>query len=245
MFQLQGKKVVLTGASGGLGEGIASAFIAQGATVALSGTRQDVLEQLAQKLGEKALLLPCNLKNWEETEKLVSQAEELMGQVDILINNAGITRDGLLIRMKDDDFHEVLAVNLEAPFRLMRAVMRGMIKRRWGRIINITSIVGITGNPGQANYAAAKAGIIGLSKSVAAEVASRHITVNCIAPGFMISPMTEQLSESQKATLLSTIPMGRMGTTNDIAAACVFLASEEASYITGQTLHINGGMAMI
>jgi 3-oxoacyl-[acyl-carrier protein] reductase len=245
MFQLNGKKVVLTGASGGLGEGIAKALIAQGATVALSGTRREALEKLAADLGSQALVLPCNLKNLEEVDTLIPQAEEMMGQVDILVNNAGITRDNLFMRMKDEEFREVITVNLEAPFRLMRSVIRGMIKRRWGRIINITSIVGITGNPGQANYAASKAGIIGLSKSVAAEVASRNITINCIAPGFMTSPMTEQLTDIQKEKLLANIPMGKMGAAMDIAAACVFLASEEAGYMTGQTLHLNGGMAMI
>ncbi len=245
MFSLQGKKIVVTGATGGLGEGIVHALAAQGATIAITGTRQEALQKIANEIGDNVIPMPCDLKNGEDIENLIVHAEKTLGQIDILINNAGITRDNLFMRMKDEEWDEVLTVNLEAPFRLMRAVIRGMIKRRWGRIINITSVVGVTGNPGQANYAASKAGIIGLSKSLAAEVASRNITVNCIAPGFMTSPMTEQLSDAQKEKLTASIPMNKMGSPKDIAAACVFLSSEEAGYMTGQTMHINGGMAMI
>lgn len=245
MFNLSGKKVLLTGATGGLGQKIAETFIAQGATVGLCGTRETELEKLVQTLGAAAYALPCNLTNAESVDNLIADAESHLGHIDILINNAGITRDNLMMRLKDEDYKDVMMVNLEAPFRLSRAVLRGMIKRRWGRIINITSIVGVTGNPGQSNYAAAKAGIIGMSKSLAAEVATRNITVNCIAPGFMVSPMTDKLSDIQKDKLLASIPMNKMGAAEDIAASCIFLASDEAHYITGQTLHVNGGMLMV
>ncbi len=245
MFKLNGKKALITGASGGIGATIAKALHQQGAVVALSGTRREALEKVAQELKERVHILPCNLKNVEEVENLISQAEGIMEQVDILVNNAGITRDNLLMRMKDDEFSEVIDVNLGATFRLMRAAVKGMMKRRDGRIINITSIVGVTGNPGQANYCASKAGVIGMSKSLAQEIASRGITVNCVAPGFIQTPMTDVLPETHKEKLLTTIPQGRMGLPEEIAAGVAFLASAEAAYITGQTLHINGGMAMI
>lgn len=245
MFNLNGKKALITGASGGIGATIAKALHQQGAIVALSGTRREALDKVAQELKERVYVLPCNLKNAEEVENLIPQAEGVMEQVDILVNNAGITRDNLMMRMKDDEFSEVIDVNLGATFRLMRAVLKGMMKRREGRIINITSIVGITGNPGQANYCASKAGVIGMSKSLAQEIASRGITVNCVAPGFIQTPMTNVLPEAHKEKLLTTIPQGRMGLPEEIAAGVAFLASAEAAYITGQTLHINGGMAMI
>jgi len=245
MFNLNGKKALITGASGGIGATIAKALHQQGAIVALSGTRREALDKVAQELKERVYVLPCNLKNAEEVENLIPQAEGVMEQVDILVNNAGITRDNLMMRMKDDEFSEVIDVNLGATFRLMRAALKGMMKRREGRIINITSIVGITGNPGQANYCASKAGVIGMSKSLAQEIASRGITVNCVAPGFIQTPMTDVLPEAHKEILLTTIPQGRMGLPEEIAAGVAFLASAEAAYITGQTLHINGGMAMI
>ncbi len=245
MFDLTGKKALVTGASGGIGAQIARALHAQGATVALSGTRVAPLEALASELGERALVVPGNLADAAATEKLAKDAEAALGQIDILVNNAGLTRDQLALRMKDDDWQSVLDVNLTAAFRLSRAVLRGMMKRRWGRIIGITSIVGVTGNPGQANYAASKAGMIGMSKSLAAEVASRGITVNCVAPGFITTAMTDALNSEQKDKLLTAIPSGRMGEPGEIAAGVVYLASEEAAYVTGQTLHINGGMAMI
>ena len=245
MFDLTGKKALVTGASGGIGASIARALHAQGATVALSGTRVGPLEELAADLGERAKVVPGNLADAAATEQLAKDAEAALGQVDILVNNAGLTRDQLALRMKDDDWQSVIDVNLTAAFRLSRAVMRGMMKRRWGRIIGITSIVGVTGNPGQANYAASKAGMIGMSKSLAAEVASRGITVNCVAPGFITTAMTDALNGEQKEKLLTNIPAGRMGEPGEIAAGVVYLASEEAAYITGQTLHINGGMAMI
>ncbi|MBN9342856.1 MAG: 3-oxoacyl-[acyl-carrier-protein] reductase [Caedibacter sp. 38-128] len=245
MFNLNGKKALITGASGGIGATIAKALHQQGAIVALSGTRREALDKVAQELKERVYVLPCNLKNAEEVENLIPQAEGVMEQVDILVNNAGITRDNLMMRMKDDEFSEVIDVNLGATFRLMRAALKGMMKRREGRIINITSIVGITGNPGQANYCASKAGVIGMSKSLAQEIASRGITVNCVAPGFIQTPMTDVLPEAHKEKLLTTIPQGRMGLPEEIAAGVAFLASAEAAYITGQTLHINGGMAMI
>ncbi len=245
MFNLNGKKALITGASGGIGATIAKALHQQGAVVALSGTRREALEKVAQELKERVHILPCNLKNVEEVENLIPQAEAIMEQVDILVNNAGITRDNLLMRMKDDEFSEVIDVNLEATFRLMRAAVKGMMKRRDGRIINITSIVGVMGNPGQANYCASKAGVIGMSKSLAQEIASRGITVNCVAPGFIQTPMTDVLPETHKEKLLATIPQGRMGLPEEVAAGVAFLASAEAGYITGQTLHINGGMAMI
>ncbi len=245
MFDLTGKTALVTGASGGIGKDIARALVAAGATVALSGTRREALEALAAEIGGTTHILPCNLADREETEKLAPAAEAAMGGVDILVNNAGITRDGLFMRMKDEDWETVLNVNLTSAFRLSRAVLRGMMKKRFGRIIGITSVVGVTGNPGQGNYAAAKAGMIGMSKSLAAEVASRGVTVNCVAPGFIESPMTDALNDAQKERILAAVPAGRLGTGADVAAAVVYLASAEAGYVTGQTLHVNGGMAMI
>jgi 3-oxoacyl-[acyl-carrier protein] reductase len=245
MFDLTGLNALVTGATGGLGGAMARALHAQGATVAISGTRKEALEALAGELGARVHVLPCNLSDKDEVEALVPAAETALGQLDILVNNAGITRDGLFMRMKDEDWDQVLAVNLTSAFRLSRAALKGMMKRRFGRIIGITSVVGVTGNPGQGNYAASKAGMIGMSKSLAAEVATRNITVNCIAPGFIESPMTDVLNEKQKEAILSTIPAARLGSGDDIAAALVYLASREAGYITGQTLHVNGGMAMI
>jgi 3-oxoacyl-[acyl-carrier protein] reductase len=224
---------------------MARALHKQGATVALSGTRREALEALAGELGSRVHILPCNLADKDEVEGLVPAAEAAMGQLDILVNNAGITRDGLFMRMKDEDWEQVLNVNLTSAFRLSRAALKGMMKRRFGRIVGITSVVGVTGNPGQGNYAASKAGMIGMSKSLAAEVATRNITVNCIAPGFIASPMTDVLNDKQKEAILSTIPAARLGEGEDIAAALVYLSSREAGYITGQTLHVNGGMAMI
>lgn len=249
MFQLTDQTALITGASGGIGSAIAAAFYAQGATIAISGTREDALQSLAAKLKEsgaknQVYVIPCNLSDSEAVEALFPKAEELMGKVDILVNNAGITRDNLSIRLKDEDWEQVLDVNLTSSFRLCRAALKSMMKRRNGRIINISSIVGVTGNPGQANYTAAKAGLIGLSKSLAQEVASRGITVNCIAPGFVTSSMTAALPETVKEKYLTTIPQGRMGTPEEIAAGAVYLASPEAAYVTGQTLHINGGMLM-
>lgn len=245
MFDLSGKTALVTGATGGIGGAIARALHAQGATVALSGTRVEKLEELAASLGERAFVTAANLADAASVAALVPAAEAAMGQVDILVNNAGLTRDTLAMRMKDEDWETVLQVNLTSSFQLARACLKGMMKRRHGRIISITSIVGVTGNPGQCNYAASKAGLIGMSKSLAAEVASRGITVNCVAPGFIATPMTDVLPEAQKEKLNAGIPMGRMGVSEDIAAATVFLASAEANYVTGQTLHVNGGMAMI
>tara|TARA_R110001606_G_scaffold319351_2_gene466226 strand:- start:2568 stop:3305 length:738 start_codon:yes stop_codon:yes gene_type:complete len=245
MFDLTGKNALVTGATGGLGQAIAKALHAQGATVALSGTRENVLQELAAELGTRAHVLPCNLSDAEAVDALPKQAAEAMGSMDILIANAGITRDQLLMRMKDDDWDMVLRVNLESYFRLCRAALRGMMKARWGRIVGITSVVGVTGNPGQTNYCASKAGMIGFSKSLAQEVASRGVTVNCVAPGFIASPMTDVLNEEQRKAILTKIPAGDLGTGDDIAAAIVYLASQEANYVTGQTLHVNGGMAMI
>lgn len=245
MFSLEGKKALVTGATGGLGSEIARALHAQGASVALSGTRADVLEALAKELGERTAVVPCNLSDAESVDALPKAASEALGGLDILISNAGVTRDQLLMRMKDEDWETVIKVNLEAHFRLCRAAMRGMMKSRWGRIIGITSVVGVTGNPGQANYAASKAGMIGFSKALAQEVASRGVTVNCVAPGFIASPMTDALTDDQKSAILTRIPAGDLGKGSDIAAACVYLASEEAGYVTGHTLHVNGGMAMI
>ncbi len=245
MFDLTGMNALVTGATGGLGGGIARALHAQGATVAISGTRADVLEALAKDLGDRVHVLPCNLGDAAQVEALVPGAEKAMGQLDVLVNNAGITRDGLFMRMKDEDWDQVISVNLTSAFRLSRACLRGMMKRRFGRIVSITSIVGVTGNAGQGNYAASKAGMIGMSKSLAAEVASRNITVNCVAPGFISSPMTDVLNEKQKDAIMGTIPAGRLGEGQDVAAAVVYLASREAGYVTGQTLHVNGGMAMI
>ncbi|MHA1544179.1 MAG: 3-oxoacyl-[acyl-carrier-protein] reductase [Alphaproteobacteria bacterium] len=245
MFELKGKKALVTGATGGLGAEIAKALAAQGAKVAISGTRVEKLEALAEEMGDAAIVIPANLSDMADVERLASEAIAKLEGIDILVNNAGVNRDTLLMRMSDDDWETVMKVNLQAAFKLSKAVMRPMMKARFGRIINITSIVGVTGNPGQANYAASKAGIIGFSKSMAQEVASRGITVNCLAPGFIESPMTAALTEAQKEKLLGAIPLGKMGLATDIAAGVVFLASDEASYITGQTLHINGGMAMI
>lgn len=245
MFSLEGKVALVTGATGGIGAEIARALHRQGAKVALSGTRREVLETLAAELGEGALVAPANLADPATPAALVEQVEAAFGKLDILVNNAGFTRDGLAMRMADKDWADVLEVDLAAPFRLARAAMRGMMKRRAGRIISIASIVGVTGNPGQANYAAAKAGLIGMSKSLAQELASRGITVNVVAPGFIATPMTDALNEQQKARLMERIPMGRMGEATDIAAAVAYLSSEEAGWVTGATLHVNGGMAMI
>jgi 3-oxoacyl-[acyl-carrier protein] reductase len=246
MFDLTGKTALVTGATGGIGAEIARKLHAQGAQVVLSGTREAVLQELAQELGERASAVAANLSDAAAVDGLIDAAEAAAGKpVDILVANAGITKDGLLLRMKDEDWETVLKVNLESYFRLSRAAMRGMMKRRFGRIIGITSVVGVMGNPGQANYAASKAGMIGFSKALAQEVATRGITVNCVAPGFIESPMTDALNEQQKAQILSTIPAGRLGAGADVAAACAYLASDEAGYVTGQTLHVNGGMAMI
>ncbi len=245
MFELTGLNALVTGATGGLGGAIARALHAQGASVAISGTRAEALAALAGELGERVHALPCDLGDKAAVEALVPAAEAAMGQVDILVNNAGITKDGLMMRMKDEDWERVLSVNLTSAFRLSRAALRGMTKRRFGRIVSITSVVGVTGNPGQANYAASKAGMIGMSKSLAAEIATRGITVNCVAPGFIQSPMTDALTEKQKEAIMATIPAGRLGASADVASAVVWLASREAAYVTGQTLHVNGGMAMI
>lgn len=245
MFDLTGKRALVTGATGGLGGSIARALHAAGAQVALSGTREEKLKEVAGVLGERTHVAPCNLSDADAVDALPGQAGEMMGGLDILVSNAGVTRDQLLMRMKDEDWDTVIKVNLEAYYRLSKAAMRGMMKSRWGRIIGITSIVGVTGNPGQANYAASKAGMIGFSKALAQEVAARGVTVNCIAPGFIASPMTDELNEAQREAILSKIPAGRLGTGEDIAAAALYLASQEANYVTGQTLHVNGGMAMI
>jgi len=245
MFELTGKTALVTGASGGLGQAIARALHRQGAIVALSGTRREQLESLATELETNVHVLPCDLSDPNAVESLVPAAEAALGSLDILVNNAGITRDNLFMRMKDEEWDTVLAVNLTASFRLARASLKGMMKRRYGRIIGITSVVGVTGNAGQGNYAAAKAGMIGMSKSLAMEVASRNVTVNCVAPGFIESPMTAVLNEKQKTAILANVPMGRLGSGDDVASAVVYLASSEAAYVTGQTLHVNGGMAMI
>jgi 3-oxoacyl-[acyl-carrier protein] reductase len=245
MFDLTGKTALVTGASGGIGGAIAKAVHAQGASVVLSGTRADALEAMKNELGSRAFVAVCNLADPASVEALPKAAEAAGGAIDILVNNAGITRDNLFLRMKDDEWDQVIAVNLTAAFKLSRAVLRGMMKKRWGRIINITSVVGSTGNPGQGNYAAAKAGLVGMSKSLAAEIASRNITVNCVAPGFVTTPMTDVLTDAQKEASLAHIPMGRHGRPDEIGAAVAYLASDEASYITGQTIHVNGGMAMI
>lgn len=246
MFNLTGKTALVTGATGGIGGAIARALHAQGATVVLSGTREAVLGEIAAELGERAFVAAANLSDPDLVDGLIGRAEEAAGAgLDILVANAGITKDGLLMRMKDEDFQSVLTVNLESYFRLSRAAMKGMMKRRSGRIIGITSVVGVTGNAGQTNYAASKAGMIGFSKSLAQEVGSRGITVNCIAPGFITSPMTDVLSDQQREGILRNIPAGRLGTGDEIAAAAVYLSSDEAAYVTGQTLHVNGGMAMI
>jgi 3-oxoacyl-[acyl-carrier protein] reductase len=246
MFDLTGKTALVTGATGGIGGEIARALHAAGAHVILSGTRQAALDALSADLGERTSAVAANLSDAASVDRLVAAAEAASGRdLDILVANAGITRDGLMLRMKDEDWEQVIRVNLESYFRLSRAALKGMMKRRWGRIIGITSVVGVTGNPGQANYAASKAGMIGFSKALAQEVASRNVTVNCVAPGFIQSPMTDGLGDAQKAALLGRIPAGRLGGGADVAAACLYLASLEASYVTGQTLHVNGGMAMI
>ncbi|MEJ5079322.1 MULTISPECIES: 3-oxoacyl-[acyl-carrier-protein] reductase [unclassified Ochrobactrum] len=245
MFDLTGRKALVTGATGGLGEAIARALHAQGAIVGLHGTREEKLKELAAELGDRTFIFPANLSDREAVKALGQKAEEEMGGIDILVNNAGITRDGLFVRMSDEDWDAVLNVNLTSVFNLTRELTHPMMRRRKGRIINITSIVGVTGNPGQANYCASKAGLIGFSKSLAQEIASRNVTVNCIAPGFIESAMTDKLNEKQKDAIMGSIPMKRMGVGTEIAAAVVYLASDEAAYVTGQTLHINGGMAMI
>lgn len=245
MLDLTGKKALVTGATGGLGGAIARKLHAQGATVALSGTRVEALEALAKELGERAEITPCDLSNRDSVEALVPAAEAKLGGLDILVNNAGVTRDNLFMRLKDEDWDFVLTVNLTAAFRLSRAAVKSMMRRRYGRIVSIGSVVGTSGNPGQGNYAASKAGLIGMSKSLAAEVASRNITVNVVAPGFIESPMTDALNDKQREGILADVPMGRLGQGADIAAAVAYLASEEAGYVTGQTLHVNGGMAMI
>jgi 3-oxoacyl-[acyl-carrier protein] reductase len=245
MFDLSGRKALITGASGGIGEAVARALHAQGATVGLHGTRVEKLEALASELGERTKLFPANLSSRDEVKALGQKAEAELEGVDILVNNAGITRDGLFVRMSDEDWDAVLEVNLTAVFRLTRELTHPMMRRRWGRIINITSVVGVTGNPGQANYCASKAGLIGFSKSLAQEIASRSITVNCVAPGFIESAMTGKLNDKQKEAIMGAIPMKRMGTGDEIASSVVFLASAEAAYVTGQTIHVNGGMAMI
>ena len=245
MFDLSGKVALVTGASGGIGGAIARALHASGATVALSGTREDALSALAGELGERTSLMPCNLSDDEAVTALPGQVNEAHGQLDILVNNAGLTRDNLAMRMKDEEWDLVLKVNLSAGFRLARASLRGMMKRRWGRIIAVTSVVGSTGNPGQANYAASKAGTTGMVKALAQEVASRGITVNCVAPGMIKTAMTDALDEAQRERILAAIPAGHLGGPDDVAACALFLASEEAAYVTGQTLHVNGGMAMM
>jgi 3-oxoacyl-[acyl-carrier protein] reductase len=246
MFDLTGKSALVTGASGGIGGAIAKALHGQGATVVLSGTRAEALEALKSELGGRAHVATCNLSDAASVEALPKAAEAALGgSIDILINNAGITRDNLFMRMKDEEWDQVIAVNLTAAFRLSRAVLRGMMKKRWGRIVSITSVVGETGNAGQGNYAAAKAGLVGMSKSLAAEVASRNITVNCVAPGFIATAMTDALTDAQKQAISQRIPANRMGAPEEIAAAVVYLASEEAAYVTGATLQVNGGMAMI
>ena len=245
MFDLTGKRALITGASGGIGGGVAEVLHAAGATVALSGTREAPLAELAAKLGERAHVVTANLGDAEAVEALPKAAAEAIGGIDILVNNAGITRDNLFMRMSDEEWAQVIDVNLTSSFRLCRAVLRGMMKARWGRIVNITSVVGATGNPGQGNYAAAKAGLVGMSKSLAYEVASRGITVNCVAPGFIATAMTDKLNEEQKGKILTQIPAGKMGTPEDIAAAVLYLSSPESGYVTGATLHVNGGMAML
>ncbi len=245
MFDLTGKNVLITGASGGIGGEIAKVLHGAGAAVGLSGTREAPLEALAAELGERAHVLPCNLSDGTAVDALPKQAVEAMGSVDVLVNNAGITRDQIFMRMSDDEWADVINVNLTSTMRLCKGVIRGMMKSRWGRIVNVSSIVGATGNPGQANYAASKAGMVGMSKSIAYEVASRGITVNCIAPGFIATAMTDKLTDDQKDKINVQIPAGRMGTPEEIAAAALYLASDQAAYVTGTTLHVNGGMAML
>ena len=245
MFDLSGKKALITGASGGIGEAIAKSFHAQGAEVLLHGTRAEKLQSLASELGDRAETITANLGDRDSVKALAEEAQEKMGQIDLLINNAGITRDGLFVRMSNEDWDAVLEVNLTATFQLTRDLVYPMMRRKAGRIINITSVVGVMGNPGQGNYCASKAGMIGMSKSLAAEIASRGVTVNCIAPGFIESPMTDALNDKQKETILTTVPMKRLGTGAEVASAAVYLAADESAYITGQTIHVNGGMAMI
>jgi 3-oxoacyl-[acyl-carrier protein] reductase len=245
MFDLGGKRALVTGASGGIGGAIARTLHAQGATVGISGTRREALDSLASELGERVQVFPCDLSDGAAVEALVPAATAGIGDIDILVNNAGLTRDNLFVRMSDADWEKVLAVNLTAAFKLSRAILRGMMKRRAGRIISITSVVAQTGNPGQANYIASKAGLTGMTKSLAQEVASRGITVNCVAPGFIATAMTDALNDKQKEGILAQVPAGRLGTPAEVAAAVLFLASGEAAYVTGQTIHVNGGMAMI
>ena len=245
MFELTGKTALVTGATGAIGGGIARVLHAQGATVAVSGTRRDALDRLAADLGSRVHVLPCDLADAAATDTLVPRAEEAMGQLDVLVANAGVTRDNLFVQLRDEDWERVIAINLSATFRLARAAVRGMMRRRFGRIIAITSVVGTTGNPGQANYVAAKAGITGMIKSIAQEYAKRGVTANCVAPGFIVSPMTEKLNDKQREAILARIPANRAGTVDEVAAAVVFLAANETGYVTGQTLHVNGGMAMI
>jgi len=245
MFDLTGKTALVTGATGAIGEAIARALHKQGATLAISGTRREVLDKLASELGERVHVLPCDLGNAEEVEALVPKAEEAMQKLDVLVANAGVNKDNLFVQLKDEDWDKVIAVNLTATFRLTRAAVSRMMRRRWGRIIGISSVVGFTGNPGQGNYTASKAGMVGMLKSVAAEYARRNITANCIAPGIIASAMTDKLNEKQREAIMARVPMGRLGTAQDIASAAVYLASEEAAYVTGQTIHVNGGMAMI
>jgi 3-oxoacyl-[acyl-carrier protein] reductase len=245
MFDLTGKTALVTGATGTIGGSIARTLHAQGATVTISGTRQEALEQLAGELGQRVHVLPCNLADAAAVETLVTRSEEVMGQLDILVANAGVTRDNLLVQLRDEDWDQVIAINLSATFRLTRAAVRGMMRRRFGRVIAITSVVGTTGNPGQANYVAAKAGIAGMIKATAAEYAKRGVTANCVAPGFIVTPMTDKLNDKQREVILSKVPANRAGTPDEVAAAVVFLASNEAAYVTGQTLHVNGGMVMI
>ncbi len=245
MFDLNGKTALVTGATGGIGAAVARALHGQGATVAISGTRAEVLETLAKELGSRVHVLPCNLADKDAVEKLVPDAEAKMEKLDILVANAGVTKDNLFVQLRDEDWDQVIAVNLTATFRLTRAAVKIMMRRRYGRVVGISSVVGVTGNAGQGNYVASKAGLIGMMKSVAAEYAKRNITANCIAPGFIATPMTDKLNEKQREGILARVPAGRLGTPADVAAAVVYLASEEAAYVTGQTLHINGGMAMI
>jgi 3-oxoacyl-[acyl-carrier protein] reductase len=245
MFDLTGKTALVTGATGGIGNAIARALHKQGATVAVSGTRKEVLDQLAAELKERVHVLPCDLSKKDEVEALVPKAEEVMGKLDILVANAGITKDNLFVQLRDEDWESVIDINLTATFRLSRAAIKTMMRRRHGRIIGITSVVGVTGNPGQGNYTAAKAGMIGMMKSIGKEYARRGVTANCVAPGFIATPMTDKLNEKQREAVLQMVPSGRLGSGDDIAAAVVYLASDEAAYVTGQTLHVNGGMAMI
>jgi 3-oxoacyl-[acyl-carrier protein] reductase len=245
MFDLGGKTALVTGATGGIGGAIARGLHRQGAILALSGTRKEALDQLALELKERVHVLPCDLADKEQVEALVPKAEEAMGKLDILVANAGVTKDNLFVQLRDEDWDSVININLTATFRLSRAAMRTMMRRRFGRIIGITSVVGVTGNPGQGNYTAAKAGMIGMMKSIAKEYAKRGVTANCVAPGFITSPMTDKLNDKQREAILQMVPSGRLGTGDDIASAVVYLASNEASYVTGQTLHVNGGMAMI